>query len=213
MFTGIIEEVGEIVEARAEGGGRRFTLRCESILEDLDIGASISLNGTCLTVEQLDPASRRVRVFAVAETLRRTTAESWRMGTMVNLERALRASDRLGGHMVQGHVDGVGRVRRVKTEGSSRQIQLEVPKEILHLVAPKGSIAVDGVSLTVGGVHSWGCDLYLIPETLRRTTFGNLRAGDKVNLEVDLMARYLLRLVETGFVNRARMRHGLHDGF
>jgi len=198
VFTGIVEEIGEIAGVRAEQGGRRFTVRCRTVAGDLETGASVALNGVCLTVEDLDARAGSFTAFAMGETLRATTAQSWKRGDGVNLERPLRASDRLGGHLVQGHVDGVGRIRRVAAEGAWRTIDLEVPRELRHLVAHKGSLAVDGVSLTVGRLTPVGCEVYLIPETLKRTTLGVRRGGDRVNLEADLLARYLHRFVESG---------------
>jgi riboflavin synthase len=200
VFTGIVEEVGQIADVRREDGGRRLTVHCDEVLSDLRTGASVSVSGVCLTVEAVDVRQRTFRAFAVGETLRRTTLGAWRRGTSVNLERSLRASDRMGGHVVQGHVDAVGTVRRVGREGAARRVDLELPKEIRPFVAFKGSLAVDGVSLTVGACSVWGCELHLIPETLKRTTLGSRRSGDAVNLEVDLLARYLLRFVESGVI-------------
>lgn len=208
MFTGIVEEIGEIADVRPEGGGRRLTIRCDEVLSDLRTGASVAVSGVCLTVEEIDARRSTFRAFAVGETLRRTTLEAWRRGTKVNLERSLRASDRMGGHVVQGHVDAVGTVRRLDREGVARRMDLEVPKELRPFVAFKGSLAVDGVSLTVGACSMWGCELHLIPETLKRTTLGSRRSGEAVNLEVDLMARYLFRFVESGVI-----RSSTADGF
>jgi riboflavin synthase len=158
------------------------------------VGDSLAINGCCLTLVAVEDA--RCAVEAVPETLARTTLGGWRVGDGVNLERALRFDQRLGGHLVQGHVDGVGRVAAVAAEGDGRRLTLEIPRELARFVAEKGSLAVDGVSLTVAAARGATCEIALIPHTLRVTVAGRYAAGTAVNLEVDLIARYLARLLE-----------------
>ncbi|MBU1950390.1 MAG: riboflavin synthase [Candidatus Eisenbacteria bacterium] len=196
MFTGLIEEIGEIYSARVESGGKRFVIQGHKVMEELSTGDSVSIGGVCLTVEKMDPAAYTFQVFAMKETLKRSNAGAWRKGTPVNLERALRLSARLGGHLVQGHVDGLGRLINIRRYGASRRLILEIPAELRRFIAEKGSIALDGVSLTIGKIVPRGCEIHLIPETLKRTTLGRLRSGEMINVEVDLMARYLLRFLE-----------------
>jgi len=198
VFTGLVEEVGTVSASQEESGGMRLRFRCREVLGGLERGDSVSVSGVCLTVERTDPAGGWFEVFAVEETRRRTTAGGWRRADRVNLERALRAGDRLGGHLVQGHVDGVGRIVRVRREGQARTLSVEIPSGLGPLVAEKGSLALDGVSLTVGRTRGRGCEVHLIPETLLRTTLGDLRGGERVNLEVDLLARYVQRLLQPG---------------
>jgi len=159
------------------------------------VGDSIACSGCCLTAIAVEPG--RFAVEVVPETLRRTTLGAWRVGTAVNLERSLRLTDRLGGHLVQGHVDGVGEVRRVSTEGDGRRMTLALPAALARYVAEKGSLAVDGVSLTVAGLADGTCEIAYIPHTLAVTTAGSYAAGTRVNLEADLLARYLARLLES----------------
>ncbi len=193
MFTGIIEEVGTIREVRERAGNLRVVIEAEKVLEDTRIGDSIAVSGPCLTVVEKRPGAFVVDV--AKETVART-APRWRVGVPVNLERALRVGDRLGGHFVSGHVDGVGRVVRFERRPGANDLFVEVPNELKKYVAEKGSISIDGVSLTVTSVRDRIFSVTLIPHTLEVTTLGALRAGDAVNLEVDLIARYLARLVE-----------------
>jgi len=192
VFTGLVEEVGQILEVRP---GRPTWVRigAERVLEGTRVGDSISVSGACLTVVELFPDAFAVEL--AEETLRRT-APRWRAGVRVNLERALRVGDRLGGHFVTGHVDGVGRVVRFDRRPGATDLYVEVPKGLEKYVAEKGSIAVDGVSLTVVSVRDRVFSVTLIPHTLEVTTLGELKVGDSVNLEVDLLARYLERLME-----------------
>lgn len=193
MFTGLVEEIGRI--AAIEGGGdRRLWIAAARVLDDAAIGASVAIDGCCLTVIEI--ATDRFLVEAVPETLSRTTLGERRAGDPVNLERALRLDQRLGGHLVQGHVDGVGRVTRVAEEGGGRRIAFELPEDLARFVAEKGSIAIDGVSLTVAACSGVTCEIAYIPHTLAATTAGEYRVGTRVNLEVDLMARYAARLLE-----------------
>jgi riboflavin synthase len=202
MFTGLVEEIGEVVERAARDGGHRLRIACRRILEDQRPGDSVSVSGICLTLERIDREKGCFHAFAVGETAKRSTLDSWRRGTAVNLERALPATARLGGHIVQGHVDGVGRILRLARQGGGLRLHLGIAPRWRPLVAEKGSIAVDGVSLTVGRLTRSGCELFLVPETLRRTTLGRLRGGERVNVEIDLLARYVMRLVEAGLPRR-----------
>jgi riboflavin synthase len=200
MFTGLVEETGRIGAIEERPGGRRFWVGARQVLEDLRPGDSVALNGCCLTAIAVEPG--RFAVEAVPETLRRTTLGAWREGERVNLERPLRLDQRLGGHLVQGHVDGVGVIRSVADEGEGRRVGLDVPGPLARFVAEKGSLAVDGVSLTVAACDGVRCDIALIPHTLAVTVAGDYAPGRGVNLEVDLIARYLTRWLETGGVAR-----------
>ena len=194
MFTGIIEELGRVAVVEQRPGGRRFWIEAPRVVADAGVGDSIACNGCCLTVVQLDGA--RFAVEAVPETLRCTTLGDWREGEAVNLERSLKLEQRLGGHIVQGHVDDTGTVSAVRDEGDGRRVSIAVPAELRRYVAFKGSLGVDGVSLTVAALTGEGCEIAYIPHTLSVTTAGAYAAGRRVNLEVDLLARYLARLLE-----------------
>jgi riboflavin synthase len=199
MFSGIVEEVGRLVglEERGRapaGAGRRLWIAAQRVLEDARVGDSIAVSGCCLTAVAVEPG--RFAVEAVPETLSRTTLGAWREGDAVNLERALRLDQRIGGHLVQGHVDGVGEIQKVAEEGDGRRLTLAVPAPLARFVAEKGSLAVDGVSLTVAAADGVSCEIALIPHTLRATVAGSYAPGRRVNLEVDLVARYLARLVD-----------------
>jgi len=194
MFTGIVEELGRVAAVEPRPEGRRFWIAAAAVLEGVKVGDSIAHEGCCLTVVALEPG--RYAVEAVPETLRLTTLGGWREGDGVNLERSLRLEQRLGGHLVQGHVDGVGEVLDVRPEGDGRRVTLAVPGPLRRFVAHKGSLAVDGVSLTVAALTDTGCEIAYIPHTLAVTSAGSYRPGRRVNLEVDLLARYLARLLE-----------------
>ena len=194
MFTGLVEEQGRVLAAEPRPEGRRFWIGGSLVMDGLRVGDSLACSGCCLTAIQVE--RDRFAVEAVPETLRRTTLGDWHEGTPVNLERSLRLGDRLGGHLVQGHVDAAGRVSAVAAEGDGRRVTFEVPHELRRFVAWKGSLAVDGVSLTVAGLTDTGCEIAYIPHTLAVTTAGAYRAGTRVNLEVDLLARYLARMLD-----------------
>jgi riboflavin synthase len=194
MFTGLIEEMGRVVALESRRGDRRLWIGARRVLEDAAVGASVAIDGCCLTVVEL--AADRFLVEAVPETLDHTTLGEWRDGDAVNLERALRLDQRLGGHLVQGHVDGTGRVSRIVEEGGGRRITFEIPRGLARFVAAKGSLAIDGVSLTVASCADDSCEIAYIPHTLAATTAGAYRVGERVNLEVDLMARYAARLLD-----------------
>ena len=195
MFTGLVEERGRIERIEPRSEGRRLWISAARALEGTAVGDSLAINGCCLTVAELE--SGAFAVDAVPETLRRTTLGAIEPGEPVNLERALRLADRLGGHLMQGHVDGVGEVRRVVVEGDGRRVTLGLPAPLRRFVAQKGSIAVDGVSLTVAAVVPEGCEIAYIPLTLAVTVAGSYVAARRVNLEVDLIARYLARLLDS----------------
>jgi len=196
MFTGLVEELGRVQSVEERPAGRRFWIAASRVLEDARVGDSLACSGCCLTAVAVEPG--RFAVEAVPETLRLTTLGDWRAGTTINLERSLRLSDRLGGHLVQGHVDGVGEVRARAVEGDGARVTIGLPAPLARFVALKGSLAVDGVSLTVAGVTDSACEIAYIPHTLAVTTAGTYAPGTRVNLEVDLLARYLARMLETG---------------
>jgi riboflavin synthase len=200
MFTGIVSDLGEIVEVQEKAENlRRLTIGCAYNPDSIEIGASIACSGACLTVVERGIRGNR-SVFAVdaaAETLRLTTAGTWRAGTKLNLERALRLGDELGGHMVSGHVDGLAELIARDDFVDSSGLTFRVPKELARFIAPKGSVALDGISLTVNEVKGDTFSVLLIPHTLKVTTFGALQVGARVNLEVDQMARYAARLLDT----------------
>lgn len=199
MFTGIVEELGTVRAVEACEGGTRLEIAASAVIDDAEIGASIAVNGCCLTVVEVGREPDGTRWWAadvVAETLMRTSLATRRVGDRVNLERPVRAADRLGGHVVQGHVDAVGRVRDLTPlPDGSTQMTIAAPREVLRYVVEKGSIAVDGASLTVAALEADAFAVALIPHTLAVTTFGILRPGDPVNLEVDVLAKYVERLL------------------
>ncbi|HYG88291.1 MAG TPA: riboflavin synthase [Azospirillum sp.] len=192
MFTGIITDVGR-VRAIERQGDTRFTIETAFDMETVPIGASIANNGVCLTVVEKGPGWFAVQ--ASGETLSKTTLGGWREGTRVNLERAMRLGDELGGHIVSGHVDGVATVVDVRPDGESVRLTFETPPGLAKYVASKGSVALDGVSLTVNEVNGARFDVNIIPHTQVATTFGDLKPGDRVNMEIDMLARYVARLV------------------
>jgi riboflavin synthase len=192
MFTGLIEAIGEIDNVRQTDAGLELQIRAQ--FNDLAAGESIAVNGACLTVREFGPDS--FDVAAVTTTLDRTAIGAWKRGTRVNLERSLRATDRLGGHLVQGHVDCVGVVVARKFAGDALLIDVAIPVSIQPLFVLHGSIAVDGVSLTVNDLKPTGVQLSLIEYTLRHTTLGDLEAGSKVHVEADMIAKHVRRLVE-----------------
>lgn len=198
MFTGIVTDIGEIISITPRGDLRRLRIACAYEAEGIALGASIACSGTCLTVVAVAQENGRTifDVDAAAETLRLTTVGTWRVGTRINLERALKIGDELGGHIVTGHVDGVATiVSRDDFDGMARY-WIEAPAQLARFIAQKGSVALDGASLTVNEVGGNRFSILLIPHTLAVTTFGAAKAGDALNLEVDMMARYAARLSE-----------------
>ena len=197
MFTGIISDVGAV--AARDGG--RFTIRCAYPATSFALGASIACDGACLTAIEITPEPGGGSTFTVDvsnETLAKTTLEEWRPGRHLNLERALKAGEELGGHLVAGHVDGVGRIVDMRADGQSRRFTVEAPGELARYIASKGSVALDGISLTVNEVAGDRFGINTIPHTLTHTTLGARKPGDRVNLEVDLIARYVARLIDRG---------------
>ena len=194
MFTGLVEETGVVERLEERPGGRRLWITAKLALEGTKPGDSLALNGCCLTATEV--GGKSFAVECVPETLARTTIGGWKTGDRVNLERAMRFDQRLGGHLVQGHVDGVGEIADVKAEGEGRRVTIAIPAALRRFVAEKGSLAVDGVSLTVAGIEGGRCEVALIPHTLAVTVAGDWRAGARVHLEVDLIARYVARLLE-----------------
>jgi riboflavin synthase len=193
MFTGIITEIGTLLEARPSDGGRDLDVACS--WTDLAPGESVAVDGACLTVARLGEGSFGVHV--VRTSLDRTRFADLRPGDRLNLERALRVGDRLGGHLVQGHVDGVGTVVRVATREVARLVDLRVPPEVARVSVPLGSVTVDGVSLTVNAMPAPGTiQISLIPFTLEHTTLGDRRPGDRVHLEADAVGKYVQALLE-----------------
>jgi riboflavin synthase len=196
MFTGIVRELGRVVSAEDADGGRVLGIEAPATAAELATGDSISIDGVCLTAETVDDGL--VTLHAVPETLARTTLGSLVAGDAVNVEPALRAGEPLGGHHVQGHVDAVGRVRAVEEEGGGSRVVVEAPPDILRYCVEKGSIAVDGISLTIAGLGPDAFSVVLVPHTLSATTFSDLGPGREVNLEVDMLAKYVERLLDTG---------------
>ncbi len=195
MFTGIVTDIGRVRSVRQTDRDRRYEIETAWDTASIDLGASISHAGCCLTVTEKGEGWFAVEVSG--ETLSKTKLGDWVEGTRVNLERAAKLGDELGGHIVSGHVDGLGEVISITPEGGSHRIVIEAPAPLHRFIAPKGSITVDGVSLTVNGVQERRFDLNIIPHTWDATTLGGLKVGDTVNLEIDMLARYLARWQET----------------
>ncbi len=195
MFTGIVTDMGSVRDVRDTNRDRRFEIATGQDLTGVQIGASISHSGCCLTV--VEKGADWFAVEVSGETLSATTLGEWTVGRPVNLERAARLGDELGGHIVTGHVDGVGEVVGVTPEGGSHRVQLRAPRPLHRFIASKGSVAVDGVSLTVNDVQDDVFDVNIIPHTWRHTTLGQLAPGGRVNLEIDILARYVARWRET----------------
>ncbi len=189
MFTGLVEEMGTVRERVPSAAGARMVIGCGVVREGLAIGDSVAVNGVCLTVVQMTDDT--FAVDCVEETLRRTSVGDREAGDTVNLERAMRLGDRLGGHMVQGHVDGTGTVRGITGEGDGVLMSIACPDEVLRYVVEKGSVTVDGVSLTVASREPDGFTIALIPHTMQATTLGANALGRRVNLEADVVAKYV----------------------
>ncbi|MEK9661765.1 MAG: riboflavin synthase [Alphaproteobacteria bacterium] len=194
MFTGIVTDVGRVSSVDAVDGGRRLVIETAFDMNSVDIGASIACSGTCLTV--VDKGAGWFAADVSGETLSCTTLGSWEAGGRVNLERSLTPSSELGGHMVLGHVDGVGKIAGILPDGESRRVEIDAPAELSRFIAAKGSVSVDGVSLTVNRVDGDRFELNIIPHTWEHTVFADYVPGSRVNLEVDVIARYAARLLE-----------------
>ncbi len=195
MFTGIVTDVGRVRRVQATDRDRRYEVETAWDVSSIDLGASVSHAGCCLTVVEKGEGWFAVEVSN--ETLSKTTLGDWTQADRVNLERAARLGDEMGGHVVSGHVDGVGAVVSVTPEGGSHRVVFEAPAPLHRMIAPKGSITIDGVSLTVNEVEGMRFGVNLIPHTWDHTTLGDLQPGDRVNLEIDMLARYLARWQET----------------
>ena len=192
MFTGIVTDVGKVRNAE-QRGDLRLVIETAYDLDTIDLGASISCSGVCLTV--VDKGDDSFAVDVSGDTLSKTAADHWREGARLNLERALRLGDELGGHIVTGHVDAVAEISEAAADGDSTRIEISLPRELAPMVAPKGSITLDGVSLTVNEVRDGKFTVNIIPHTAQHTTLGNLEAGQQLNVEVDVLARYIDRMV------------------
>ena len=193
MFTGIVEEIGRLRSVKPAEKSARMTLEAQTVLEDIHLGDSIAVSGACLTVVSFD--SRSFTVDISPESLRATTLGGLKPGDPVNLERAMQAGGRFGGHMVSGHVDGVGTLTQKKQEGNAWVVAFSAPGEILDLSVPKGSVAVDGISLTINELGEDFFTVSIIPHTLQMTTLGNKTVGNPVNLESDLIGKYIQRIL------------------
>ena len=209
MFTGIVEELGTVAAVEDQGDAVRITIAATTVLEDVALGDSVSVNGCCLTVATVSTPGRPTSFTAdvMRETLDKTGVGDLTTGDRVNLERAVTPTTRLGGHIVQGHVDGTGAVRRRTHSEHWELVEVEAPTKLLRYLVPKGSITVDGISLTVVDVLADGFTVSLIPETLARTTLGFRQPGDRVNLEADVIAKHVERLLES---RQARPPHRQH---
>lgn len=197
MFTGLVSDLGSVKSIAPAGAGRDLAIVITTAwnVAAIPLGASIACNGCCLTV--VEKGADWLAFTASAETLSKTTIGRWRPGSRVNLERSLRLGEELGGHLVSGHVDGVGAIASVADDGGSRRLRIRPPPHLMPLIAAKGSIAADGVSLTVNDVDADAFGVNIIPHTAAVTTFGAARQGEPVNLEIDLLARYVARILET----------------
>jgi riboflavin synthase len=195
MFTGIVTDVGEVREARRSAGGLTLVVATAYDTAAIALGASIGCSGVCLTAIALKPGEFTVEISG--ETLARSTLGDWRAGTRINLEQSLKLGDEMGGHLVLGHVDGVARVVERRPEGDSVRFTIEAPDDLAPFIAEKGSVALDGVSLTVNEVAGARFGVNIIPHTLANTTFGGAEPETRMNLEIDLIARYVGRLLET----------------
>ena len=193
MFTGIVEELGNVKTLTRNAGGARLTISASTVLNNTALGDSICVNGVCLTV--VEKSSADFSADVAQETLRVSNLGDLRTGQQVNLERALQLSARIGGHLVTGHVDAVGRIKEKRQEGNSWRVFIEAPETALRYVIKKGSVAVDGISLTVADVDKAGFSLAMIPHTAKLTTLGFKAAGDSVNLETDIIGKYVERLL------------------
>ncbi|MBP7738982.1 MAG: riboflavin synthase [Spirochaetes bacterium] len=216
MFTGLIEEIGTIAAVSRAGDGLRLTVRAERVLEGTRVGDSICINGACQTVTALDGSSFTVFVSSVTASV--TTLGSFKANRKVNLERAMTPSSRFGGHFVQGHVDGRGAVRAVEKDSMGRGVIIDAGTDLTRYIVAKGSVAVDGVSLTVVAADEKGFSLYFIPETLENTVLSEWKTGAEVNIEVDILAKYVERMLRSGKADDrsndgALMKKLMEEGF
>ena len=194
MFTGLVEEIGLIKTVVSQNQGKQLTLYAKKVCRDFEIGDSVAVNGGCLTA--ISVSDSEFTVEAVEETLHRTNLEKLIPGSLVNLERALRTGDRLGGHFVQGHVDGMGKIMEVQNRQPGLWLVLDIPGELVPFCVEKGSIALDGVSLTIADIHGSRISVAVIPHTAATTIIGNKKTGDSINIEVDLLGKYVYKLIK-----------------
>ena len=194
MFTGIVETVGRVIRIEPKGALTRLTLEAPEVTEGLKLGDSVAVNGCCLTLVAHDATT--LAFEAIRETLDKTSIGLFRLGSRANLERALPAAGRLDGHIVQGHVDGTGTVRSLERDGEDVRLFIDCRSDVAEFLVPKGSVAIDGVSLTVVGARPDGLDVALIPHTLAVTTLGDLEPGDRVNLEADVLGKYVKKYLD-----------------
>ncbi len=208
MFTGLVEETGTVLSVRARDGYHRLVIEAETVLEGTRVDDSIAVDGVCLTVVKLEKG--RFYADVVRETWQKTTVSEWRSGRRVNLERALRMGDRLGGHVLQGHVDGTARIASIEKLGSNHIIFVNLARPLLKYMTKKGSVGLNGVSLTIAEKTGTGIAVSLIPHTLAQTTLSSLHVGDAVNVEIDIMARqivtYLESFLEQGGLNAEKIK-------
>lgn len=195
MFTGLVEEIGKISKIAKGSNSYQFSIQAKKVLSDLKLGDSVATNGACLTVVEVSNSSFSVDIMA--ETVNRTNFSQMKIGDPVNLERAMRLSDRLGGHLVLGHIDGIGKISHIKKEDIAHIISIEAPKEVLSQMLNKGSIAIDGISLTILKVTDEYFQVSIIPHTAQETTLLIKKAGEFVNLETDLIGKYVLNFLGT----------------
>lgn len=195
MFTGLVEAVGTVTEVREMVGARRLAISWLALPEDLAVGDSVSVDGACLTVVEV--GKDKFSASAIASTLERTVAGAYHAGSRVNLERAAALGDRLGGHLIQGHVDGLGVLLSVTQQGETRLLDFRLPPDIHQLTILHGSIAINGISLTVNALSERGCQVAVIPHTWQNTNLKNLRRGEAVNVEGDMIGKYVARLLAT----------------
>lgn len=194
MFTGLVQDTGTVVSIEEKSGGKRLEIETALNLDLLPVGASVACSGCCLTITQ--KSKNRFFTDISPETLRKTIIQNWAVGARVNLEPSLRLGDELGGHFVFGHIDGQALVKEMKTEGNATRIEFQSPKTLARFIAPKGSVTLDGVSLTVNEVKDDVFSVMIIPHTWQNTTLRFLKAGDSVNIEADMLARYVARMME-----------------
>jgi riboflavin synthase len=200
MFTGIVTDIGEVIRVEKRGD-TRFTIATAYAPESIAVGASIACSGCCLTAVEMGRLQDGRGTFVIeasAETLSKSTLSSWKTGTRINLERSLKMGDELGGHIVSGHVDGLGEIISIESEGDSKRFRFSAPNDIARFIAQKGSVTLDGTSLTVNEVDGNFFGVNIIPHTQAVTTWGHARVGDAVNIEIDMLARYVARLAEFG---------------
>ncbi len=200
MFTGLIEEVGSVSKIEKGSDGITIQIKAEKIIEDLKIGDSVAINGVCLTV--VDIENKKVSFDISQETATRSNLPELKIGDPVNLERALRLSDRLGGHIVQGHVDTIGFIKRIIPRGQHTEFIFQFPEKFMDLVVEKGSIAIDGISLTVNYINTNEISINIIPHTIQNTNLKKRKIGDKVNIEFDILGKYVKRMISKGEKSR-----------